>query len=49
MNIVSISVISIAIGFGSCVNKAVENSQGEDTMPSQTLEEVLKEHTEKFI
>ncbi len=49
MNIMSISVISIAIGLGSCVNKAVENSQGEETMPSQTLEEVLKEHTENLM
>ena len=45
----SIGVIFLAIGIGSCVNKAVENSRGEDTMPSKTIEEVLKEHTDELM
>jgi len=49
MTFVSIGLISFAIGIGSCVNKAVENGQGEDTMPPKTIEEVLKEHTEELM
>ena len=49
MTFISIGVIFFAIGIESCVNKAVENSQGVDTMPSKTIEEVLKEHTEELM
>ena len=49
MTFMSIGVIFFAIGIESCVNKAVENGQGEDTMPSKTIEEVLKEHTEELM
>ena len=49
MTFISIGMILFAIGIGSCVNKAVENGQGEDTMPSKTIEEVLKKHTEELM
>ncbi len=49
MIFMSICVIFFAIGIESCVNKAVENGQGEDTMPSKTIEDVLKEHTEELM
>ena len=49
MTLISIGLILFAIGIGSCVNKAVENGQGEDTMPSKTIEEVLKEHTDELM
>ncbi len=49
MTFMSIVVIFFAIGIGSCANKAVENGQGEDTMSSKTIEEVLKEHTEELM
>ena len=49
MTFMSIGVILFAIGIESCVNKAVENGQGVDTMPSKTIEEVLKEHTEELM
>ena len=49
MTFMSICVILFAIGIESCVNKAVENGQGVDTMPSKTIEEVLKEHTEELM
>ena len=49
MTFVSIGLIFFTIGIGSCINKAVENGQGEDTMPSKTIEEVLKEHTDELM
>ena len=49
MILMSICVIFFAIGIGGCGNKAVENGQGEEAMPSKTIEEVLKEHTEELM
>ena len=46
---VSIGVIFFANGIESCMNKTVKNGQGEDTMLSKTIEEVLKEHTEELM
>ena len=49
MTFMSIGVIFFAIGIRSCGNRAVENGQGEHTMPSKSIEEVLKEHTEELM
>ena len=49
MTFMSIGVIFFAIGIESCVNKAVENGQGVDTMPSKTIEEALKQYTEELM
>ena len=49
MIFMSICVIFSAIGIGGCGSKAVENGQGEEAMPSKTIEEVLKEHTEELM
>ena len=49
MTFIRIGVIFLAIGIGSCVNKVVENGQGENTMPSKTIGEVLKEYTEELM
>lgn len=49
MIFMSICVIFSAIGIGGCGNKAVENGQGEKAMPSKTVEEVLKKHTEELM
>ena len=49
MTFIIICMIFFANGIGSCVNKAVENGQGEEAMPSKTIEEVLKEHTEELM
>ena len=49
MILMSICVIFFALGILGCGNKSVENGQGEKAMPSKTIEEVLKEHTEKLM
>ena len=49
MTFIIIGMIFFANGIGSCVNKVVENGQGENTMPSKTIGEVLKEYTEELM
>ncbi len=49
MVIFSIGIIVFGIGIVGCVNKTVDDHEGEKKMTAKTIEEVLKEHTEELI
>ena len=46
---IMIWMIFIAIAMVSCISKTLEDGQGENTMPSKTIEEVLKENTDTLM
>ena len=46
---IMLGVIFIGIAMVSCANKTLQDSQGKNTMPEKTIEEVLKEHTDTLM
>lgn len=49
MSLFSIGIIVLVSGFVGCVDKTANDQEGERQVTAKTIEEVLKEHTDKLM
>ena len=47
--IFSVSMLVLGIGGGGCVNQAADHHEGEKKMPANTIEDVLKQQTDRLM
>ena len=47
--IFSVSMLVLGIGGGGCLNQTADDHLGEKTMPAKTIEDVLKQQTDRLM
>jgi hypothetical protein len=49
LSLIITAILIFAVTAGGCAQKTSENDQGENTMPSKALKEVLEQHTDELM